>query len=296
MIHDLPTLTRDVPRLLRRSGVTAALYGTPWRHGAWQEGSEAVCVHVTTKLPASQVSARRMLRPYGPYALDVLEVGELSASAGLLSAPGPGPRPRNSTVTAAFPAANGRQHLLLSGHGALAWRGDRIERRFEHPVAVDCDGLTGITDGGVLDGQEDWATASFPGQPFEPGHPLAGPPPLVRWSPDQVNLGDRVRLQSVVRGVTREAVVRQLGGEADVRLPDGQILRYRGVLFVSPTDAEPFSVARDSGALVLGVGPTPRVLGTIVAATSALQPPFGSYVLPFRRPVPGTTLAALLVE
>lgn len=182
--------------------------------------------------------------------------------------------------------------VLTSGHGILPFgQNGRIVQHFvkeDHPpveVTIN-DGSGGfytgrlvagalaggrrvdfgvIRIGGMSDGDHDaWhaATSSLP-------------PHTARATP--VTRGEVVwhisrfgnRPQRVLGRLNAEAL-----GSVDVRLPDGAVGKYSGVLRVQATSDLPFSIAGESGGLV--VDEQQLVVGTVLAGLTDRQ----SYVLP----------------
>jgi hypothetical protein len=283
-----PEIRRAALRLSRRSGVVGVFLGHGLRKGQW--GPErSLVVHVTRKVHALHLSrAQRLPERLGPYRVDVLKVGTphahaLDASDEILA---PGKRVRTGSFTALLQAERGAI-ALLSGHVGLPQSDEGIvteyDDRDDPPFRLSAvDAMTarrhvGPLMRGRISARADWALALFPsatGEQLDSAHPIAGvaPPFPVRGAP--LTEGEGVRHFSRERGEVRGRFVHGALSAVDVRLDDGSMHTYAGLLAIKG-ESGAFSVGGDSGSLVFDL--QNRAVGTVLGGA---EDGTLSYVLP----------------
>lgn len=276
-------------KLARLPGVRGVFWGQRSVGGEWLD-EWALCVHVERKVaPEALLEAERIPAEVDGFATDVLEVGAARALSldHTYAALDGGALARQSTITAVAQDEEGETYVLLSGHGTLPARTGRIVHSFNAdggaPYAVPLRASGGgqfactLLTGALGDGRPvDYALARLePGEAGDAFHHAAegeAPFPLRGRS---LQAASELRHYSVGRGGEIVARVRGVSvTPVEFDLADGTSASYTEVLVVDHAAGARFSVAGDSGSMV--VDGNREVVGTVLGAS--LSRPV-SYVL-----------------
>jgi len=269
-VVDWERATAAAEKLARIDGVIGVFWGHRQRAQKFVE-EEALSAHVVWKRDPSPTPL--LPTHVDGYPVDVVDIGRPTHRAGDISCLQPVLTPSGRRSTASLAVRDGSKAVvLLSGHGTLGIENGQFSRRGAvQLIAPSGARVEGKITKGFVGGRVDHAVGVFELRAFDRvlDHPLArtAPAPVAR----EVKLGQRVthftcvpagRLgPGIVHGHVRGLWLTPLR----VWGAGGTTVAYTHTLFVHWSDAVPFSLAGDSGSLV--VDDMGRVVGTVVAGS-----------------------------
>lgn len=270
------SLRRFVRRLERRAGVSGVGWGLRRDGDGWSD-EIGLSVHVRSPggEPSWSAKARTRKRIAG-FDIEVLPVADPATQAIDCTDPVIAPDQGHSTPTVCVRTSDGHGLGLVSGHGCLPFTAGRMVRRYDdaghngHVIVIDdgghrCSGrlLAGSCGAG---GRVDWGVVRFEsGEDVDVGHGTAGATAPLRWRSTPLAAGEALYHHSRARRALKRGLAVQITSER-LRMPDGGYDLYRGIAMVAWDDADGFSVASDSGSLVIDMNN--RAIGAVLGGSA----------------------------